>query len=66
MGDDIFENLSGDFDAGQIALEEMAKVVVPMFRAFTSQGLPPQEAAALTAAIISQGMPMPPPKPKED
>lgn len=62
---DPFENMEGDFDEQKIALQMAAEFLVPMFKTFVEKGLSPQEAAALTAAIMSQGMPIPPVGPQE-
>lgn len=48
---------SGFPDASEIAFDELAKLMVPMFRAFIRQGISAQEAAALTAAYCQQIMP---------
>lgn len=50
----------------QAALEEMARLLVPIFRAFMKEGLSAQEAAAMSAAMIAQNMPLPSPPPMED
>lgn len=56
MSNDPFD----EHDEQRIVAEEAAKLLVPLFKAFVSQGLQPQEAAALTAAIMAQNMPLPP------
>lgn len=53
-------------DTQRIALEEMAKLMVPMFQAMVKEGLSGQEAAALTAAYWHQLIPRPSPDPMED
>lgn len=68
--DDAFDFIGrGDeFDEAQqkVALEGMAQIMVPMFKAFVEAGLSGQEAAALVAAFWAQNMPSPSPKPMED
>lgn len=56
----------GDFDEKKITLQEMAKIIVPMYKAFRDEDLMPQEAAALTAAYWAHMMPQKPPQPMED
>lgn len=48
-----------DFDEQKIAFEMVAKIMAPMFRALTKEGLSGQEAAALVAAYMAQTMPQP-------
>lgn len=66
MDSEEFNEAFGEFDENKIALDEIAGMVVPIFKAFVTRGLSVQEAAALTAAMVSQGMPQPPQKPMED
>lgn len=44
-------------DAEEIALQIAAEAMAKLFHALTKAGLAPQEAAALTAAYVSQNMP---------
>lgn len=58
MADEFDFNDRGDeFDEAKVAFDEMAKIMAPMFRALTRNGLTGQEAAALTAAYWAQNMP---------
>lgn len=50
----------------EASFDESAKFIVPMYISIRKQGLPSQEAAALTAAFIMQSMPLNPPPIKED
>lgn len=68
MDSEEFNNMFGgdNPDEEAIALDVVIKATVPIFKGFVRNGLTPQEAAAMTAALISQGIPTPPPEPKED
>lgn len=49
----------------KVAFEFLANVAVPMYKAILKGGLTPQEAAALTAAILSQNVPLPGQEPQD-
>lgn len=66
MSEDFHGLNPDDFNVEQIAMQEMAKLMVNFFRAFMNEGLSAQEAAALTAAVVSQSMPFNSPPPMED
>lgn len=55
--DHLFDE-EGMKSESEIALEALATSVVQMYRAFKKEGLSPQESAALTAAFVSQNMPI--------
>lgn len=61
-----FNKFEEEFNAQLIALEEVAKTIVPMFVAFRKTGLSVQEAASLTAAFVAHTMPPIPPQQQEE
>lgn len=67
MAEDFdFERFGREFNEQLIALEEVAKTIVPMFTAFRNTGLTVPEAASLTAAFVSHTMPPPPQQQQEE
>lgn len=63
--DDLFDEDLGKSLEWQAQLKHLAAIVIPMYRIFTLSGLPPQEAAALTAAMVAQNVPIPGVGPQE-
>lgn len=49
------------FNDAAVAIEEVAKLISPMYKAYRKEGLSEREAAALTVAFVAQ-MPAPPPQ----
>lgn len=58
MDNEGFNEMFGDFDELGVVFEELGKAIVPVFKGLMANGLTVQEAAALTAAMFSQGMPV--------
>lgn len=50
MSNEDFNFNSDEFDVTKIALEELAKIMIPMFKALMKAGATVSEAAAITVA----------------
>jgi hypothetical protein len=62
---DPFEGMDGNEMERDVAVAMAAEIMVPIFKALEAKGLSPQEAAALTAALMAQNMPFPQQGPQE-